>query len=136
MPSFGKISGQRLKSCHQDLQTIFNYVVKHYDCSVICGFRNAQAQNKACDDGFSKVRWPGSKHNFNPSMAVDVIPYPIEWGNTNRMRHFAGFVLGVARTLKDYGAIEHDIRWGGDWDNDTELKDNRFDDYPHFELII
>lgn len=27
------------------------------------------------------------------------------------------------------------IRWGGDWDLDTDLKDNTFDDLPHFELI-
>ena len=27
------------------------------------------------------------------------------------------------------------LRWGGDWDVDTELKDNDFDDLPHFELL-
>ena len=26
------------------------------------------------------------------------------------------------------------IRWGGDWDNDTEVKDTGFKDLPHFEL--
>jgi len=26
------------------------------------------------------------------------------------------------------------LRWGGDWDGDTELDDNKFDDLPHFEL--
>jgi hypothetical protein len=27
-----------------------------------------------------------------------------------------------------------ELRWGGDWDQDFEVKDNRFDDFPHFEL--
>ena len=26
------------------------------------------------------------------------------------------------------------IRWGGDWDMDTQVKDNNFDDLPHFEI--
>jgi hypothetical protein len=26
------------------------------------------------------------------------------------------------------------LRWGGDWDQDWEVKDNKFDDFPHFEL--
>jgi len=43
--------------------------------------------------------------------------------------------MGVARMLKDIGEIEHEVRWGGDWDRDTELKDNRFMDLVHIELI-
>ena len=26
------------------------------------------------------------------------------------------------------------VRWGGDWDDDTEVKDTGFKDLPHFEL--
>jgi hypothetical protein len=26
------------------------------------------------------------------------------------------------------------LRWGGDWDSDTEVNDNGFDDLVHFEL--
>ena len=28
-----------------------------------------------------------------------------------------------------------DIRWGGDWDRDTEVRDNKFDDLVHFEIV-
>jgi hypothetical protein len=28
------------------------------------------------------------------------------------------------------------IRWGGDWNGDWKVKDNHFDDLPHFELIV
>ena len=26
------------------------------------------------------------------------------------------------------------LRWGGDWDMDTQVKDNKFDDLVHFEI--
>ena len=45
------------------------------------------------------------------------------------MTYFAGFVKGIAK-----GMYNIDLRWGGDWDNDWEVKDNRFDDFPHFEI--
>ena len=46
------------------------------------------------------------------------------------MRHFAGFVFGVASQL---GMVDR-TRWGGDWDMDWEVNDNKFDDFPHFEV--
>ena len=27
------------------------------------------------------------------------------------------------------------FRWGGDWDRDTEVNDNAFDDLVHYEII-
>ena len=134
MPSYSTRSKDNLSDCHQDLQTIFHYVVKHFDNTIVCGHRGEQAQEKAFKDGFSKVRFPNSKHNSIPSMAVDSVPYPIEWENINRMRVYAGYVLGVARMLKDYGDIHHELKWGGDWDRDFIYKDQRFNDFPHFEL--
>lgn len=136
MPAFSTISKQRLATCHQDLQTIFNYVIRDFDCSIICGQRGEYEQNKAYDDGFSKVRFPKSKHNFSPSMAVDVVPWPIEWDNLNRMKYFAGYVMGIAKMLKGYGNIKYDLITGLDWDNDTILKDTTFLDHPHFQLKI
>lgn len=136
MPKFGNTSKQRLETCHQDLQTIFNYVIKSFDCTIICGYRDKKAQNKAYDDGFSKVRFPNSKHNMSPSIAVDVIPWPIEWENTKRMKYFAGYVMGIAEVLKAYGAISYELVSGLDWDDDTILKDHTFKDHPHFQLVI
>ena len=66
--------------------------------------------------------------NANPSRAVDVAPYPIDWSDRERFTYFAGFVKGIASQMGI------DIIWGGDWDNDTDLKDNGFDDLVHFEL--
>jgi peptidoglycan L-alanyl-D-glutamate endopeptidase CwlK len=59
---------------------------------------------------------------------VDVVPYPIDWKDRERMTYFAGFVMGIASQM------DLKIRWGGDWNMNTELKDNNFDDLPHFEI--
>ena len=134
MPSFSKSSKGKLESCDLELQTLFNYVIKHFDCTIVCGERDKIAQNTAYAKGFSTVIYPNSKHNSSPSEAVDAVPWPIEWENTDRMRYFIGFVKGIARMLKDYGYIEREIIKGIDWDNDTVLKDTRFKDFPHFQL--
>ena len=128
MPRFGKRSIGRLQTCDQKLQELFYEVVKHFDCSIIEGNRGEERQNKAFADGKSKVKYPNGKHNKNPSIAVDVAPYPIDWSDRDRFHYFGGFVLGVA---KEMGM---NIRWGGDWNQDTETKDNKFDDLVHFEI--
>jgi len=135
MPKFGKRSTANLEEAHADLQTVFNEVIKYFDCSIIEGRRGEKEQNEAFHKGNSKLKYPQSKHNKEPSMAVDVVPYPIDWKDGNRMRYFAGYVMGIANLLKDRGIIDHALRWGGDWDKDTEVKDNKFQDFPHFELI-
>lgn len=134
MPAFSTRSLERLQTCHTDIQTLFHEVIKHFDCTILEGHRNEASQNAAFAAGRSKLRFPQSKHNQQPALAVDVVPYPINWNDTDRMRYFAGFVQGLAVTLKQQGRISHSIRWGGDWDRDTELHDNRFMDFPHFEL--
>lgn len=128
MPNFSAKSQAKLATCHPDLQRVFNEVVKHFDCTIVEGHRGKEDQDRYYAQGKSKVKYPNGKHNKEPSMAVDVIPYPIDWNARDRFVYFAGFVKGIATSL---GV---NIRWGGDWDCDTELADNTFDDLPHFEL--
>ena len=128
MPRFGSRSKKRLATCDDRLQDLFKEVVKHFDCSVIQGHRGKADQNKAFDEGRSKLRYPHGKHNASPSKAVDVAPYPIDWSDRDRFHYFGGFVLGIASQM----GLK--IRWGGDWDRDTQVKDNKFDDLPHFEI--
>mgnify|MGYP003131550976 FL=1 len=130
MPKFGSTSKRRLATCHEDLQEIFEEVVKIFDCSVLCGHRGEEAQNEAYEKGNSKVKFPNGRHNASPSNAVDVTPYPVDWKDLDRMNYFAGIVKGIAH-MKGIP-----IRWGGDWNDNTDLKDNNFDDLPHFELKL
>jgi len=129
MPLFSTRSLERLGTCHPDLQYLFNEVVRDFDCTILCGHRPEEDQNEAFEHGFSTKPWPESTHNKKPSKAVDVAPYPVEWDNRERFYYFAGYVKGKAVDL----GIK--IRWGGDWDGDTRVKDQTFNDLPHFELI-
>lgn len=135
MPSFGKSSAENLAECHPDLRAIFNEVIKTVDCSVICGHRNEADQTAAVMAGNSKVNFPNSKHNSQPSMAADVVPYPIDWEDARRFYFFAGYVFATAEKLRSRGRISHGLRWGGDWNGDMRSSDNQFDDLPHFELV-
>lgn len=135
MPRFSDESFSKLSTCHIDLQTLFYEVVKNFDCTVLEGHRGQADQDKAYADGKSKLKWPNGNHNANPSNAVDVSPYPINWNDTKRFYYFAGYVLGVAHKLKDEGKITHSIRFGGDWDRDNDLSDQTFNDLVHFELV-
>ena len=128
MPRFSKRSLKRLGTCDERLQELFKEVVKIFDCTVIEGHRSKERQNKLFDEGKTKVRYPQGRHNKVPSLAVDIAPYPIDWKDRERFTYFAGFVKGIASSM---GMV---IRWGGDWDNDTFVHDNRFDDFPHYEI--
>lgn len=143
MPAFSSKSKANLETCQEDLQKLFNEVIKHWDCTILEGRRSKQRQDELYNEGKTKVKWPNSKHNVkNPtdlSRAVDVVPYPIIWPDKNnrpneyakdlgRFYAFVGFVLGTAKQM----GIE--IRVGADWDGDTDLLDQSFDDLPHFEL--
>lgn len=130
MPQFGKKSQENLLTCHTDLQRLFLEVVENFDCSIICGHRSEEEQNEAFRANRSQKKYPDSKHNSIPSIAVDVCPYPIDWENLNRFYFFGGYVKKTAELL----GIK--IRWGGDWDGDTLTTDQKFMDLPHFELII
>ena len=151
MPKFSKTSDRNLSTADLDLQTLFGYVIKYFDCSVLYGTRTPTEQFELFKKGRKEVNgvWmiedkkkvvtykdgtiKKSKHNYIPSQAVDVSSYPIDWDDEDRMRYFAGFVMGIAKMLKEVGLIKSDIVWGGDWDGDTDLNDQSFRDLVHFE---
>lgn len=121
MPSFGKTSLGRLSTCDERLQKLFSEVIKHRDCTILCGHRGQEDQETAFNSGNSKARYGQSKHNYSPSCAVDVMPYPINWDDIKGLHEFAGFVQGIAAVM----GIE--IKWGGTFKG--------FFDGPHYELL-
>lgn len=121
MPLFSAKSKERLATTHPLLQDLFNEVIKHTDCSILYGHRNCAEQEEAFTNGRSKAHYGQSFHNYFPSLAVDAMPWPINWEDLKGIHEFAGFVLGVA------AAKGIQIRWGGHFKN--------FFDGPHFELI-
>jgi len=113
---------------NEKLKKVFNEVIKTVDCSVLEGHRDKAKQNKYYKEGKTRLQYPLGRHNELPSRACDVVPYPIDWDDRERFHLFAGFVLGIAKSMKI------NLRWGGDWDQDWTVKDNKFDDFPHYEL--
>jgi peptidoglycan L-alanyl-D-glutamate endopeptidase CwlK len=135
MSSFSEASFTKLQTCHKDLQIIFEEVIKTWDCIIICGNRGEEEQEEAFKKRASKLHYPNSKHNSNPSLAADALPYPIDRSNMHRIILFAGKVLGIAQMLYEQGKISYRIRWGGDWNNNGNMNDETFIDGEHFELI-
>ena len=127
MPKFSARSAERLASCDPRLQALFERVVEGFDCTVLEGQRSAERQALLFEQGATKIR-EGGKHTAKPSLAVDVAPYPVDWEDAARFHVFGGYVLATAR------ALGLRVRWGGDWDRDTEVKDETFRDLVHFEL--
>jgi len=152
MANYGKRSTKNLNTAHHDLIVVFNEVVKVFDNTIVYGNRSATLQKTLFKKGRSFINgWVitnkkavvtycdgiinKSDHNYIPSKAVDAVPYPIDWEDTERMYYFAGYVKGIADRLLYDGKISHHIGWGGDWDNDTEVKDQTFMDLAHFYII-
>lgn len=130
MAEFSKKSKENLSTAHEDLQEIFNIVVKQRDCMILQGHRSSADQQKAFDEGRSKAPPGKSPHNSCPSYAVDAAPYPLpDWNSKDpkvqaavlkEFRDFSIYVKGVAAGL----GVE--LTWGGDF---KSLYDG-----PHFEL--
>jgi len=120
MPRFSRSSEARLSTCHPDLQRVLREAIKVYDFTVLCGHRNEAEQNEAYECGASKLPWPKSRHNTNPSMAVDVAPYPIDWCDREEFHYLAGLLEGVASQL----GVR--LQWGGRWLSLVDL--------PHLEI--
>ncbi len=136
MPKFSQESFSKLSTCHPDLQALFYEVIKYFDCEILEGYRNEIDQEADFKKGETKLHYPMGKHNSNPSMAVDVAPYPVNFANERLSIWFGGYVLGIAQKLKEEGKMEHSVRWGGSWDGLGKLDSReQLDDADHFELV-
>ena len=123
---FSKASYAKLITCDYRLQIVFNAVIKEKDCTIICGARTQEEQQKAFAGGFSKIDGVTKKsmHQIGDgrpkSLAIDVLPCPIKWDDIKGHTEFAEFVLKKAKELNV------NLVWGGNW--------KTFKDRPHFEL--
>lgn len=129
MPRFSKASAARLAQCHPDLQKVMNEVIKGMDFMVVCGYRDRDDQEKAVAQGASKVHFPNSMHNKFPSLAVDVVPWPIDWKDIGR---FQALALRIHETAHEFGIV---LRHGADWNMNGDFQDEKFIDWPHWEIV-
>lgn len=143
---FSDSSLRKLNTVDEYLKAVFIEAIKDspLDFGISCGYRSIEEQQGLYAQGRTT---PGkivtkidgiknkSKHNYNPSKAVDIIVYidgKITW-EEDKYRIVARHILDVAKNL----GIK--IRWGNDWNmNGIEVKDDpkeSFVDIPHFEIV-
>ena len=103
-------------------------VVEETDISIICGARGEKEQNEAYALGHSKLRWPQSKHNLSPSMAVDAIPFPIDWKDIDRFKELAAVVKEEWALMPESEKLRYRLEHGGDW--------LTFSDWPHWQIVF
>ena len=134
---FSKKSKDRLMTCHRDLQKISAVACSRKDFSVLEGTRTLEQQQKYFAEGKSKLDGikKKSKHQSNPSMAIDIAPTPINWDDTKAFFAMSDIMFDVASELKASGEITHRLRWGGDFNQDGDYTNDKFVDMPHWELI-
>lgn len=133
MRQWGKSSKRHLDTVDRALQRVMNRVLQEVaDVSITCGYRDEATQNLLYIEGKSKVIYPNSKHNIQPSRAIDFLPYPAP---TSEKKLWAalGYIAGRAIEIgKEEGVV---LRWGGDWNRNGDLTDNNFDDLFHLEIV-
>lgn len=129
---FSANSKRRLDTCHEAIQAVMNIASLWVDITILDGHRGQVRQNEAYQKGYSQLKYPHSKHNKIPSLAVDIAPYPIDWKDTGRFKLFIGKILMIADILLRH--TEWELISGVDWDSDSFVKDHTFLDHPHFEL--
>lgn len=135
MPKFSKKSKEIYNTLCPDLQLILDEMIKYFNITLICGYRDRVAQNEALLSGNSTKPWPKSKHNVYPSKAVDVALYPINWKDRGSFILIAGAFLAIGRRLKEQGLITSTPRVGADWNMNDRPDDDKFIDLPHLEVI-
>ena len=126
MPKFSLSSQRKLATCNVKLQELINEVIKYLDISIISGHREEVEQNMLFENGYSKVKYPRSKHNSLPSKAVDIMYWNreapnIRWENREQMIFVAGYIKAMADSM----GIK--IRLGADWNEDLLFKESFFD---------
>ena len=128
MYKFGKKSKERLKGVDTKLINVLNELIKIMDVTIIEGVRSKEKQQEYFKDGKSKIDGITKKGMHQLGKAVDLAPYPVDWKNTGRFYYMGGMLRGIAKQLN----IK--VRWGGDWDSDGKIKDQKFNDLVHIEI--
>jgi len=124
MYKFGKRSKERLKGVDSKLVNVLNELIKIMDVTIIEGLRSKERQEQLLAQGKTKTKY--SKHI--EGKAVDLAPYPIDWNDREMFHYMGGMLRGLGK------AMGVNIRWGGDWDSDGDINDNKFDDLVHVEI--
>ena len=102
------------------------------DITLLEGYRDEDTQDAYFESGRSELRWPDGKHNQLPSKAVDFQPYPHPVDD-NKLWGALGYIGSAAIQIAKEEGIT--LRWGGDWDGDGDMTNQKFYDLFHLEIV-
>jgi len=129
MFNFSIHSNLLLATADERLQALCNEVIKHYDFSVIEGHRSLQRQKELYEEGKSQIDGvvKKGKHNYMPSLAVDVLPYKkghnaFDGSDESELMFWRMLWHFKRASIK----LKIPIRFGAFWS---------FKDFPHIELV-
>ena len=130
--SFGSRSREKLAGVAPELAAIASRAIQRtpVDFTIVWGLRSKQIQDALFESGASHKRYPDSKHNANPSLALDFAPWVqrrIDWEDSHIFALIAGVMFACAQPGQ--------LRWGGDWDGDGTTTDQTLMDWGHIELV-
>jgi hypothetical protein len=137
VPKLSKKSIAIRNNAHFDIQRVLNLAITRFDFTILCSHRNMADQEKAKAEGKSNAHFGASPHNYVPAVAVDIAPYPVNWGEEGTpeekhaaLKRFYDLSVVMLQCAKE---LNVPLRWGGDWDGNPSTP-NKLTDLPHYEL--
>jgi predicted DNA-binding protein (UPF0251 family) len=125
---FDATSAKRMAAAHPLLQKLLTAARQKIAFTILESQRGKAAQEKAFNAGNSKAHFGQSAHNWSPAIAVDIAPIPLDWNKREPFIALSKVILPLAKEMKI------PIRWGGDWNGNGILTDEKLSDLPHYEL--
>lgn len=133
MFKLGKRSEERLVGVDARLVAVVRRAIElsKVDFTVLEGVRTKARQQELFDQGRKTpgkiVTWTMKSKHID-GLAVDLVPFPVDWSDTDKFMAIARAMFAAASELSV------NIRWGANWDGDDKPFEKGEYDSPHFEL--
>jgi peptidoglycan L-alanyl-D-glutamate endopeptidase CwlK len=135
MYTLSKRSLDRVDGCNPRIITLIKLAISRtpidFGVAWMGGKRTAEEQNKLYLEGNSKCDGYKilSKHQSGNAVDLNVFVNSTLVDNKEMLCVIAGVMFSCASELG------FEIRWGLDWDQDGDIRDNKFNDMYHFEIV-
>lgn len=133
MFKLGKRSEERLAGVDARLVAVVRRAIElsTVDFTVLEGVRTLGRQKELYAQGRTApgkvVTWTMKSKHID-GLAVDLVPFPVDWNDSEKFMAIARAMFAAASEL---GV---NIRWGANWDGDDKPFEKGEYDSPHFEL--
>lgn len=133
MFKLGKRSEERLVGVDARLVAVVRRAIElsTVDFTVLEGVRTLGRQKELYAQGRTApgkvVTWTMKSKHID-GLAVDLVPFPVDWNDSEKFMAIARAMFAAASEL---GV---NIRWGANWDGDDKPFEKGEYDSPHFEL--